>query len=495
TALVAPASHLVLPSGTVRYNSDLLTEEPELVDTDPQTVVYKIRPTAQWADGTPISAKDYEYSWRVRTLRPAVPAAVPAEGDEPGAGYWLIDSVTAADNGRTVRVRFTSPMPDWRSLFNVLLPAHLGAATGDITTADGLLASRDAFTSWPEWTGGPYTVSASAPGRQVELVPNTAWYGAASPTLEKLVFRFYDDRDSAVAALERGELDALDLVPDRAAVTRVRALTRVGVGLHISASHDWTHLDLNSAGGYLSDRALRVAVLTAVGTTEIVEKAIRDFAPSATPRMARHLFPGQPGYRDVLSEVAPEQGSGRADSALDGLADAGYLVDGGRLHAASGEIVPPLRLRLAEGDPITGDAAELIRDQLDRIGLAVVIEPTPDLAATRASGDFDLILRDERDGPFLAPTVARWRGAVADDSAAWHNADSAALLERAAIELDEGKRRAILNRQDELMTAAAVVLPLYQRPRLLAVAGGCVNIRANPSGGVLTYNAQQWGLP
>ena len=62
-----------------------------------------------------------------------------------------------------------------------------------------------------------------------------------------------------------------------------------------------------------------------------------------------------------------------------------------------------------------------------------------------------------------------------------------------AHELDPQRLTDELNQQDAILTRAAVVLPLYQRPDLLAVAGDYVNVRDNIAG-YLSYNAQQWGL-
>ena len=465
-----------------------LTGQPQLTSTGQQTVVYKLRAQARWSDGAPISAADYEYTWRLRA------AATQGCAGPDLAGYGRIASVTGSDNGKTVTVAFSSPTPDWRGLFAALLPAHVAAATGDLSTAEGLLASCSAWTVRPEWTGGPYLVTAFDPDHQVELVANPSWYGAQTPTLEKLVFRFFPDRAAAVAALERGEVDGVDLQPDRETVTRARALTGAGIDAEIVASREWTHLDLNTTGRFLADRALRDALLTAIGSQEIVEKVVRDYFPTAEPRRAHQLFPGQAGYRDVLWQVAPEQGSGDAGTARKALTAAGYTVVNGQLTTPTGEAVGALRLRFDAADPILAATAALIRDQVAPIGLGVTVEPATDLAAVLAAGEFDLVLGTATDGAALGRTIARWRGDSPDNVTGWRSADADALLDRAAVELDDARRRSLLNRQDEIMTTAAVVLPLFQLPHLLAVSGAVVNIRANAAGGLLTSGAGEWGV-
>jgi peptide/nickel transport system substrate-binding protein len=209
---------------------------------------------------------------------------------------------------------------------------------------------------------------------------------------------------------------------------------------------------------------------------------------------AHHLFPGTTGYREILDLVGAGQGSGDTDAARQILVDAGYTVADGELRSPDGVAVPEFRLRFAGGDTAQEEVAELIGDQLRRLGVRVSVTGSDDLAATVGTGDFDLVLREEQDGSRVGPTIERWRAGSAANSTGWQDAGAEALLDRAAVELDDARLRGLLNRHDELLTAAAVVLPLYQRPHLLALVGGFVNLRANAAGGLFTYNAQEWGV-
>ena len=59
--------------------------------------------------------------------------------------------------------------------------------------------------------------------------------------------------------------------------------------------------------------------------------------------------------------------------------------------------------------------------------------------------------------------------------------------------LDLKKQIDLLNQQDEILTKAAVVLPLYDKPNLQVVTNDYVNIRDNNAGSYFTYNNQLWG--
>ena len=96
-------------------------------------------------------------------------------------------------------------------------------------------------------------------------------------------------------------------------------------------------------------------------------------------------------------------------------------------------------------------------------------------------------------GPDLASARQLWATDGGNNHTGWGDPDSDELLAQAAYELDPNKMADELNDQDTILTQAAVVLPLYQRPDVLVVAGEYVNVRDNVAGG-LSYNAQQWGL-
>jgi ABC-type oligopeptide transport system substrate-binding subunit len=67
------------------------------------------------------------------------------------------------------------------------------------------------------------------------------------------------------------------------------------------------------------------------------------------------------------------------------------------------------------------------------------------------------------------------------------------MLAQMTKSLDLKKQIDLLNQQDEILTKAAVVLPLYDKPNLQVVTSDYVNIRDNNAGSYFTYNNQLWG--
>ena len=63
--LVYPQSFITMPDFTVEPDENLLVSAEQTSD-DPQTIEYKLNPDAVWSDGTPISADDYVYNWKIQ---------------------------------------------------------------------------------------------------------------------------------------------------------------------------------------------------------------------------------------------------------------------------------------------------------------------------------------------------------------------------------------------------------------------------------------------
>src|SRR5438034_451671 len=87
--------------------SPLLVEAPTLANgglsSSPMTVRFRISPKAVWADGSPITSSDFEFTWK---------AIMNTTGAYWRAGYDLIDSVDTSDP-KTAVVSFKEVDADW----------------------------------------------------------------------------------------------------------------------------------------------------------------------------------------------------------------------------------------------------------------------------------------------------------------------------------------------------------------------------------------------
>jgi peptide/nickel transport system substrate-binding protein len=480
-----PGAYIAQPDGLLALNTDLLTSAT-MTGTHPQTVVYRIAPGAVWDDATPISGDDFVYAWKTQNGKDCTACQAAST-----SGYERIASVMGGTGG-TVTVTFAQPYPDWQSLFGALYPAHIEGAGLDMSTQDGLHAAFERQAQQPKWSGGPYQISSYDRDTSIELVPNPHWYGAAKPTLSRITYRFLPDQSRMLAAVQTGEVDAFTAVPSQDLVDVLKGLAGSGVRYQVAPSPAWERLDLDVRSPALADPALRQAIFAAINVNEILKQAVKGYFPAVKRLYSHNLMPGATGYQEVMTKAAPEQGSGNVTVAKDILDASGYSIQGGRL-LREGELVPALRLLYTQGNDTQQQAGELIRQHLTRIGLTVDLVPTSDLATALARYEYDMALFAWSAGPELVAARQMWATDGGNNHTGWGDPDSDELLAQAAYELDPSKMADELNDQDVILTQAAVVLPLYQRPDVLVVAGEYVNVRDNVAGW-LSYNAQQWGL-
>jgi peptide/nickel transport system substrate-binding protein len=474
------------PDNSVKWNKNFLAEEPKLLSTTPQTVQYKLRNEAVWDDGTPVSAKDFQWNWKSLNGKDC-PKCTPAST----SGYELITSVEGSDNDKTVTVTFKAgeKYPDWEGLF-VLFPAHLAAQKGDLNTPAGLAAGFEFFKGTPNWSGGPYKIENYEKDVSVSLVPNEKYWGKDKAKLDKITFRIIEDQAQQIPALRNREVQMLISQPNADMVTQVSGMA--GVNYNLMAGPTWEHFDLNNKNAALADVELRKAIFTATNRQEIIDKTVGPFFKKAAPLNNHNIMNGAPGYKDVITPTG--QGAGNVEAAKKILTDAGYKIEGGKLIGKNGQPVPAFRFRYTTGNQLRQQTGELWQNQLKQIGVEVKIEPTPSLGNTLSTGDFDFIVYAWVGTPFIADSKSLWHTTGGQNHTKWSNPQADTLLDAAAKELDPAKMRDLFNQAMEIMAKEANVLPLYQKPVFIAVYSDYVNIRNNPTAEGQTYNIEDWAL-
>jgi peptide/nickel transport system substrate-binding protein len=484
TNALIPQPFFSKPNGDIGWNENLLVEEPKLLKNDPQTWQYKIKPEAVWSDGTQITAKDFQYHWKVANGTDC-PDCDPASD----TGYKSIEKIEGTDNDKTVTVTLKAGelYSDWQSLFQ-LFPSHIAAQQGDLNTPAGLKKAFDFFRGTPTWSGGPFKIEKYETDVSVVLVRNEKWYGKKAP-LEKVTFRIITDQAQHIPALRNQEVQMLTSQPSPDLVQQVSSLP--GVNFNLAAGQTWEHFDLNTTNKYLADKELRRAIFTAVNRQEIIDKTVGSFYKKAAPLNNHNLMPGNQGYKDYITPT--NQGAGKTEDAKKILTDAGYKIEGGKLIGKDGAPVPPFRFKYTTGNTLRQQSGELLQAQLKQIGIDISIEPITSLGGTLNNGDFDIIIYAWVGSQFIGDNVALWRTNGGSNYGKYSNPEVDKLLDAAARELDKTKQRDLFNQAGELMAKDAYVLPLFQKPAMIAVYSQFLNVRNNPNNSGTTYNIQEWG--
>jgi peptide/nickel transport system substrate-binding protein len=485
---VLPYTFVTQPDLTAAMSNTLL-ESATVTNANPQTIVYKIKANAVWSDGTPISADDFVYNWKVQNGRdcPNCPAFTTS-------GYDQVQSVVGADNGKTVTVTLSKPFTDWKQLWgggSPIYPAHIAAQHGNIKTPQGLAAAFTWFgATVPNYSGGPFQIDNFSNNESVTLVPNPKWYGQA-PKLDRLIYRIITDAAQEPTALQNREVQVIYPQPQVDLVEQVRNIP--GVSSHVGLGLSWEHFDLNLNNRFLADPALRTAMFTAVDRQAIIDKTVGQFTDKIKPLNSHNFVPQQSGYEDVVSESG--QGVGNVARAREILATAGYKIDGDQLRTPTGRLVPPMRIRYTVGNQIRQTECELFAQQVKPLGITVQVVPTDDLGATTSKGDYDIVVFAWVASPFpYGGAVQLWGTGQGNNFGHYSNPNVDRLIAAAGSQTDEAQAKEMLNQSDRRMTKDAYVLPLYQKPTFIALYDTIANVRNNSSLDAPPYNVAEWGF-
>jgi oligopeptide transport system substrate-binding protein len=190
------------------------------ISKDGKTVTFHLRGDGKWTNGDPVTAEDFEWSWK-RTISPDLAAdyAYQFYGIVGAAEYNACEKncaalrdkvgVKAVDD-RTLQVQLTSAQP-WfvqQVSHHSFLAVHRATVEqfGDRWTEPGNIV-----------TDGPFKLAAWEHSASIDLVKNDAWRGAADVSLARVNGKIIVDGTTRVQSFEAGEVDALDaggLPPD-----------------------------------------------------------------------------------------------------------------------------------------------------------------------------------------------------------------------------------------------------------------------------------------
>jgi ABC-type oligopeptide transport system substrate-binding subunit len=181
------------------------------VSADERTVTFTLKPDGRWTNGDPVTAEDFEWSWK-RTISPELAAdyAYQFFGIVGASDYNACKSnceaardkvgVTAVDE-RTLRVELTSPQP-----WFVQQAAHHSFLAVHRPTVERF------GERWTEArnivTNGPFRLERWEHNSRIDLVKWDEWRNAADVSLQRVNGRMISEGLTMVQAFEADEIDA-----------------------------------------------------------------------------------------------------------------------------------------------------------------------------------------------------------------------------------------------------------------------------------------------
>ncbi|MEU7424062.1 ABC transporter family substrate-binding protein [Streptomyces sp. NPDC040750] len=335
-------------------------ESAKVIETEPrQVVLYKLNQQAVWSDGREIGAADFVAQWRALSGKDS------AYWTARNAGYDRIAKIERGANDLQVRVTFSRPYADWRSLFSPLYPKDV-------------MGTPDAFNDGARRklavTAGPFKVDRiDTAKKDVVLTRNPRWWGKPAK-LNEIVLHAVP-RDKRAAALADGEADLaevdaaqaqqISLAADgktgsplqgsgRTSARRLRSWAlahgfdsdevkagrkelRKSIARYLEQQQDlrsftvrkslepaYTQLALNGSSGPLTDERVRQAVARALDRQELAKLVLTPLGLPAVPVGSHLALSGQPAYADNSGAIGGQDT--KEAQAL--LTDAGWVAGG-----------------------------------------------------------------------------------------------------------------------------------------------------------------------
>lgn len=181
---------------------------------DGLTWTFKLRKNSTWSNGTPVTAHDFEYSWK-RTLAPETASEYAyIMSDIAGSSTTEIESngidgvgVKALDD-YTLEVKLNRPVSYFAELmsFQVFFPQNQAfvEACGD---AYGSAVDKQLYN-------GPFTLTSWKMEDQYSMTKNNNYWDATNVKLEKINAKVVKDTGAAINLYENNQIDVVGLSSD-----------------------------------------------------------------------------------------------------------------------------------------------------------------------------------------------------------------------------------------------------------------------------------------
>jgi len=415
---------------------------------NPLTYVFHLRPGVKFHDGRPLTSADVKYTFDT-ILFGAL--KTPKRG-----GFKMVTSLEAPDEA-TVIFHLSEP-------YASLLSTIVSPAIGIVPRGSGAEIAQHPIGT------GPFRFVSATTDEEIVLERNDNYFGGA-PKIERLRMRIVPDPIVRALELRKGSADATinSLTPD----TVVTLAKERGLAAVEEPGTSVAYLSFNFDDAILAKRDVRQALAYATDRATIIKYLLRGQA-----RQAQSLLP--PNHWALDADVQQyDFDPARAEKMLDA---AGYPRRGDGVR---------LRLTLKTStDEFTRLTSAAIADQWKRVGVVLELRPL----------EFATFYSDITRGSFQMYTL-RWVGANTDpdvfeyvfgskrmppvgaNRGHYRNAELDVLLDQARVEMDQGRRKNIFARVQEIVARDEPYINLWYVDNVCVHRDRLEGITMSPGGG------------
>ncbi|MFH1996103.1 MAG: peptide-binding protein [Candidatus Omnitrophota bacterium] len=461
-------------NGLVKYDKNIrlvgdLAERWEITE-DGLTIVFYLRRGVRWHDGAPFTARDVEFTYTA-LIDPNV--KTPYSGD-----FERVESFEVIDD-HTVRVTYKEPFaPALASWGMSIMPRHI---------LDGVDLDTTGFSRHPVGTG-PYMFRKWKTGQKIELFSNHDYF-EGRPYIERYIYRIIPDASTIFLELQVQAVDMAQLTPlQYTRQTDGGAFAKRFRKFHFP-SFGYTYMGYNLSNNIFSDKRVRQAMQYAVDKKEIIDGVLFGLGkPCAGP------FPPESWANNPDVRPAPRD-PGRARRLLD---EAGWSdSDGDGWIDRKGK---PFEFTVItnQGNRERIMTAEVIQKRLEDVGIKMKIR------VLEWATFLDFINKKNFDACILGWSLSRdpdcydiWHSSKTREGEfnfiGYRNDEVDTLLERGRRTFDQGERKKIYHRIQEILYDEQPYMFLYVPDSLPALHRRFRNVEIAPIG--IGHNFIRWFVP
>ncbi len=429
---------------------------------------FSLRSDVQWHDGEPVTARDVAFTISLMQ-NPAMP--VPEDLRE----FWAAIEVNVLD-AQTLQFRLPEPFAPFLDYLTFgVLPAHL---LEGLTPEEFINAP---FNLQPVGSG-PFRLDQLIVENDqiigVSLTANESYF-AGRPFIDQIVFRYYPDAPSAMAAYQAGEVQGIsqisnDILP--------AALAEPELNLYTSRLPQLTlvlfNLD-NPQLPFFTDVAIRRALLLGLNRQWMVDRVLAGQAAIADGP----IFPNTWAYYEGMPRLPydPQQ-------AIDFIREAGYTIpaEGGDVRANEEGVFFAFTLLYPEGEPYAS-LAQVIRENWKALGVEVTLQAVPydELINTYLERrDYEAALVDlalfQSPDPDPYPFWHQTQATGGQNYAQWDDRQASEYLEQARITVDPAERTRLYRNFQVRFANELPALPLFYPMYTYGVDAVVKGVRIGP---------------
>ncbi len=338
-----------LSDGTLSCDRDKFKGElAEDMNVGDMSATFKLKKSAKFQDGTPVTAKDVKWSFERAIGVGGFPRV------QMKAGSLVKPEQFVVVDDHTFRVDFIKKdrltIPD----LAVIVPGIYNSALLKKHATEKDPWARD-FTKSTTAGSGAYKVVSWKPGVETIYERNDAWVGGKLPALKRVIWRTIPSQGNRRALMERGDADMSFDLPSKDA----SEMKKEGKVVIISnpIGNGMYSLELNVAHPPFNNEKVRQAIAYAIPYQKIMDAAVYG--------LANPLFGGP---SNTVTDIAwPAKTGYKTD-----IAKAKALMK----ESGAGAISTTISFDLGQG-VISEPIAVLIQESLKQIGITTTINKVP----------------------------------------------------------------------------------------------------------------------